>query len=135
MALMLSSCISNNGAIGIWFGEWKIESITWPDGSPFYMPTEHSALFFAFQNTTVRLTLSTDGEYSDAKYGNWSVEDDVMTISFPDVRWQPFAESGLSGIEGGVLVPNVMHISYQSSKKVVMTQQTAPFLTFTLIQW
>ena len=138
IALLLSACTKNNGPSDILYGEWKIESMTFPNGSDFYRATDDHAFFLAFQSTTARLTKRDGEDYMDCAYGNWEQNQEAKTliISFPDKRWQPWKGCGFTGIEeGDIEVPNRFNIALKSSDKLVLVNMDEPYLTYTLVKW
>lgn len=79
--LMLCGCTQNNGHIGPIFGSWALVAIC-EDGRDLDLSTE---TVFSFQNEVVQvLRLNADPPPSvvEMKYGNFSIEEDVLTLKF-----------------------------------------------------
>ena len=76
--LPLAGCTHNNGDIGPWFGQWRIESIT-INGEK---DTDYKGnLFFAFQSSVLRIsTTNTQTHETGSLYSNWEEVDGYMNI-------------------------------------------------------
>lgn len=81
VAIIASSCTTNNGDIGFWFGTWHVEQIDM-DGSPIdgYMGNN----FFQFQSSVFQLRYSDDWHNEMVTTGCWKDLGSEITISFPD---------------------------------------------------
>lgn len=78
LILMGYGCTQNNGYIGPVFGSWSLTEIS-EDGVSLEMTGE---TVFSFQNEVVQI-VRFDSEFSRlTRYGNFTVSDDVMTMTF-----------------------------------------------------
>lgn len=92
LALVAAACTHNNGDIGPLFGLWHLESVARPDGTQ--VPHEANE-FWAFQNTTIRVSIIEDHQTKHDAYGNWRLDDNTLFIDFPDDRYQPDPSTGM----------------------------------------
>lgn len=77
--LSICGCTQNNGYIGDIFGSWALMEVK-ADGIPLDLEKE---TVFSFQNKVVRIMKVSDNPFErDAKYGNFSISDDVLTLKF-----------------------------------------------------
>ncbi len=90
--LALPGCTHNNGDIGDFFGKWKLVSIERNDLQPV---AYEGNIFWDFQNTTISMISITTQHDTTQTYGNWTVDGDLLTISFPDADLAPLPELNL----------------------------------------
>lgn len=69
--LTMSGCVQNNGHIGHWFGQWKVERVT-IDGQDDV--DYEGGVFFCFQGAVFGVRTSTGGMW----YGRWEENDKGM---------------------------------------------------------
>lgn len=69
--LAMSGCVQNNGHIGHWFGQWKVERVT-IDGQD--DADYEGGVFFCFQGAVFGVRTSTGGMW----YGRWEENDKGM---------------------------------------------------------
>lgn len=69
--LAISGCVQNNGHIGHWFGQWKVERVT-IDGQD--DADYEGGVFFCFQGAVFGVRTSTGGMW----YGRWAENDKGM---------------------------------------------------------
>lgn len=69
--LTMSGCVQNNGHIGHWFGQWKVERVT-IDGQD--DADYGGGVFFCFQGAVFGVRTSTGGMW----YGRWEENDKGM---------------------------------------------------------
>ncbi len=69
--LAMSGCVQNNGHIGHWFGQWKVERMT-IDGKD--DADYEGGVFFCFQGAVFGVRTSTGGMW----YGRWEENDKGM---------------------------------------------------------
>ena len=69
--LTMSGCVQNNGHIGHWFGQWKVERVT-IDGQD--DADYDGGVFFCFQGAVFGVRTSTGGMW----YGRWEESDKGM---------------------------------------------------------
>ena len=77
--LMLGSCLQNNGHIGHWFGQWKVERIT-IDGTD--DPDYNGNYFFCFQSGVFGVRTSS----GSMTYARWKEDEQtgLINISFEE---------------------------------------------------
>ncbi|MCM1077706.1 MAG: lipocalin-like domain-containing protein [Bacteroides sp.] len=85
MMTILSGCTHNNGDIGDFFGEWRVEKIT-ADGQPIRLyedlPDSPILYTWAFQGNIIRInTLLSHNRFYDC-FGTWSDVDEILTLRF-----------------------------------------------------
>ncbi len=79
MVMMIGGCTQNNGYIGPIFGSWALMEVS-ADGVPLEIEKE---TVFSFQNEVVRVTqVDYDPFAVEVKYGNFSISDDVLSLTF-----------------------------------------------------
>ena len=69
--LAMAGCVQNNGHIGHWFGQWKVERVT-IDGQD--DADYEGGVFFCFQGAVFGVRTSTGGMW----YGRWAENDKGM---------------------------------------------------------
>ena len=76
--LPLAGCTHNNGDIGPWFGQWRVENIT-VNGEK---DAEYKGnLFFAFQSSVLRIsTTNTQTHEMSTLFSNWEEVKGYMNI-------------------------------------------------------
>lgn len=83
-----TSCNSNNGDIGPWYGHWKLTEIR-IDGN---IDTQYPGnIFWAFQNSVVQMT-EVYGSTSQNHWGSWSQADGILTLDFDNHDDQSIAD-------------------------------------------
>lgn len=125
VVLVLGSCTRNHGDIGIWFGTWRVESITRSGDMYQYIgPIDiEGDYFFQFQSKVFRVSLVSDHDQSVESYGTWDEHDGKMTIDFPDASVFYIVMPGLEA-------HNDFAITTTSSKEVTFTKTDATGTTF-----
>ncbi|MDE7347771.1 MAG: lipocalin-like domain-containing protein [Muribaculaceae bacterium] len=77
--MLLCGCTQYNGHIGPVFGSWSLVAMT-EDGVPIALEDE---TVFSFQNEVVQVVKLVNPPFSVlTRYGNFKIEDDVMTLRF-----------------------------------------------------
>jgi hypothetical protein len=125
--LALPSCTHNNGDIGNFFGSWKLVSIQSSD----LQPVEYQGdIFWDFQNSTISMIIINDRHDTTQTYGNWSADDDILTINFPDADYAPLTELNLPRTCS-------MRIEKQTSKEMILNYQasTEQNFIYTFRKW
>jgi hypothetical protein len=109
---ILTSCTHNNGDIGIWFGSWKVESIT-VDGTN--VADYKGNIFFMFQSNVfnMREVDETLHERID-EFANWEDNDATITINYSDNLYAPFAITGLER-------ESTLTVEQKKSKHIVLS--------------
>ena len=128
MAAVSASCTKNNGDIGVWFGQWRVEKIE-IDG------VENSDyagnLFFSFQNAVFEEKIVTPEHEAIAAYGRWTENaDGTLNIYMEEPDYPP--------IDGYMVKDlNVMNYEIKSSTTITLTLKTADehSVAFHLLKW
>lgn len=81
LLLVAAGCTQNNGRIGHWFGQWKVERVV-VDGVD--DPDYEGNAFFCFQSKVFGVRVSYPEEFSgNMYYGRWEERDDnVLYVQF-----------------------------------------------------
>lgn len=81
LLLVAAGCTQNNGHIGHWFGQWKVERVV-VDGVD--DPDYEGNAFFCFQSKVFGVRVSYPEEFSESMYyGRWEERDDnVLYVQF-----------------------------------------------------
>lgn len=81
LLLVAAGCTQNNGRIGHWFGQWKVERVV-VDGVD--DPSYEGNAFFCFQSKVFGVRVSYPEEFSENMYyGRWEERDDnVLYVQF-----------------------------------------------------
>ncbi len=96
--LVAGGCTQNNGYIGPVFGSWSLVGIS-EDGNPLKLDSE---TVFSFQNEVVQIELIESDFQRTTKYGNFTLSEDVMTMTF-------LTELGPDGQGYSFLMPTWLH--------------------------
>ena len=84
VVLSFCGCTHNNGDIGPWFGQWKVERID-KNGMP---DTDYEGdCLLRFQSSVVTVVLVTNNGYAESsslKYGNWEETGGYMHFDFKE---------------------------------------------------
>lgn len=86
LTILFAGCTSNNGDIGDMFGQWKLTEILHNDGED-SDETYTGNVFWSFQNTTVEIKEIGADNTSAQTYGNFSIEGETLTLTFPDEKF------------------------------------------------
>lgn len=80
LLFVLTGCIQNNGNIGPWFGQWKVERLT-IDGKD---DSNYAGnVFFRFQASVFSVYISyPDKHTSGIYYGTWTENGDYVDVVF-----------------------------------------------------
>lgn len=80
LAVLACGCTHNNGDIGQWYGQWKLESIE-ADGVP--VAEYEGNMFWAFQNNVLNLDMVQDEGLSHLmRWATWSQDGKTLLIDF-----------------------------------------------------
>ena len=80
LLFVLTGCVQNNGNIGPWFGQWKVERLT-IDGKD--DPDYAGNAFFRFQASVFSVCISYPDEHtSGTYYGTWTENGDYVDVVF-----------------------------------------------------
>lgn len=86
LTILLNGCTTNNGDIGDMFGQWRLTEVMHnDDGSA--DGTYSGNMFWSFQNTTVEIKQIESNNVYVQTYGNFYVEDETLTLTFPDDKF------------------------------------------------
>lgn len=131
-ALLTTSCTQNGGHIGALFGRWHLVRIEADNMEA--PPTPPGDIFWAFQGDMFEMQLAyTDVPHAvSTTYGLYTLTDDdkVLTLTFPEERYAPFAETGL-GRENRL---DVLRLTY-GEMTVVYHPSADASLTYYLRKW
>ena len=116
LAAINFSCTKNNGDIGVWFGLWKVSSIT-VDGTADRKYKVN--MFFAFQNTAFEQKIVADDHSTMQEVGVWEESGRKIVVTFPDSRYEPADGYMLGGGERNELSYEVI-----SSTRINLTLVT-----------
>lgn len=123
-----AGCTQNDGHIGRLFGKWKLVSMEYEGTTPEY---EYKGnIFWNFQSSTICMQLIEDHNSAD-KYGNWHLEDDTLTLTFPDEVFYPFKELGMKSRTIRLQVLKYTH----SELKFIYRPTEDSSITYTLRKW
>ncbi len=125
--LTLVACTQNNGHIGHWFGQWKVERIT-IDGVD--SPDYKNNCFFCFQNGVFGVRHSSGGTV----YGQWkdAEQENVITVDFdvayhaPSATWHVYLDDHVT----------FTLLSHNGKKKVLeQVKDDGKTYTYYLTKW
>lgn len=90
--ILLCGCTHNNGDIGPLFGKWKVTAIE-VDGTE---ACDYAGnVFWNFQSHTIGITaILPDHERIDG-FGNWTLVNNILSLSFPDSDKLPPVQAAL----------------------------------------
>lgn len=128
MAAVSASCTKNNGDIGVWFGQWRVEKIE-IDGVD---NADYAGnLFFSFQNAVFEEKIITPEHEAIAAYGRWTeTAENTLNIYMDEPDYPP--------IDGYMVKDmNVMSYEIKSSTTITLTLKTTDehSVTFYLLKW
>lgn len=93
LSLIVSSCTQNGGYIGDLFGRWHLVEI---EANNMEAPAQAGEIYWAFQGDMFQMQLDR-GEHSvSTTYGLYTLEDDILTLKFPEEGYPPFPQTGLA---------------------------------------
>ncbi len=124
--LMLGSCLQNNGHIGHWFGQWKVERIT-IDGTD--DPEYAGDYFFCFQSGVFGVRSS-----GGITFARWKEDEQtgLINISFEEAY-------GASGTCKKIYLDNDVTfrlVSHEGKKKVLeQVKDDGKTYTYYLTKW
>ncbi|MBR5101547.1 MAG: lipocalin-like domain-containing protein [Muribaculaceae bacterium] len=126
---LTTSCTHNNGDIGIWFGTWKITSI---ERNGETVSSYRGNMFFLFQTTMFEMREAEHDHFVNETFGQWSEENDILTISFPDAEYQPLYTMTTMGFTA---TNHLKIISRSSSHVTLQLTTTDCTYTYYLKKW
>lgn len=128
IAVACSGCTQNGGHIGKIFGRWHLERIE-ADGSG-VVPAQRGEIFWAFQGEMFQMQLKWSDHAVSTIFGNYTLSDDTLLLSFPEDNNAPFEDLGL-GRE------NSLHVVKLTGKEMVLTYhpEDGATLTYYLRKW
>lgn len=95
LIMTLAGCTDNNGHIGPISGLWKLVEIK-PQGEwPQAPDVETENLYWGFQSSTIRMIARKSQALVYESFGNWSISESTLYLSFPDTNFPPREEFGL----------------------------------------
>lgn len=125
--MLICSCTKNNGDIGFWFGQWKVESI-YADS---VQVSDYSGnLFISFQSSIVNETIVSALHDENRSYGHWQEgNDNTITLYFEDEAYPPIDGYLSKGA-------NVLKYARPSSSTLTLTLDTEEHhIVFNLVKW
>lgn len=90
--LLPAGCTHNNGDIGGLFGQWQLVSME-SEGKD--SPEYQGNIFWSFQNSTIEMKEMAAHHEMYRTFGNYSVDDGKLCLSFPDRDFPPNPKTGL----------------------------------------
>lgn len=81
LLLVMTSCKTNNGDIGRWYGLWTLERMA-VDGTDVPAVTDEGWTNFAFQNDVVLITRTDRLGDVDERFGTWTETDGFMDLDY-----------------------------------------------------
>ena len=138
LGVLACACTHNNGDIGHWYGQWKLESIE-ADGSP--VADYEGNMFWAFQNKVFCIDKVIDDGLSHVmRWATWSQDGNTLLIDFrhsdgfsptTDNDYHPFP---ILGMESDAV--NALTIETLSSGRLVQKYDAGDKLyTYRLRKW
>ena len=119
IVLTLGACTRNHGDIGIWFGTWHVENITF-NGTSINPKGDY---FFQFQSHVFRVSRVYGHEQLDESFGTWEEsEDGKLTVTFPDASVYYIQMEGLESY-------NSFTVNQVSHGQIVLTKVMADGVT------
>ena len=84
LPFIFGACTHNNGDIGIWFGTWHVEKITYvASGEP--VASYHGTHFMQFQSSVIRIVATDSLHNFEQSFGVWDdATEGLLNITFPD---------------------------------------------------
>lgn len=127
LTAVTSGCTHNNGDIGPLFGQWHVTAID-IDGSP--AGGYNGNVYWSFQNHTVEVKAIYPYHEYQQGFGNWTLDQDMLALSFPDAGLQPPADAFLSG-------QAVMKVLELDKNRLMLRYRNAgdSLITYTLRKW
>lgn len=106
IALGLCACTHNNGNIGPWFGQWKLEALE-ADGQP--VAGYNGNIFWAFQSDVLLFdNLFDDGLQYAMHVATWRQEGDRLIIDFRH------SDAGGQSTNGNYAAPTILELQPQA---------------------
>lgn len=119
--LFMSSCTQNGGHIGAIFGRWHLVSI---EADNMEAPELTDDIYWAFQSDVVQMQMTRDHHEVSQIFGVFTLDDEILTLRFPEERYKPFAQTGLSRdnrLEVLKLTYSEMRLLYRPSEEATLT--------------
>ena len=131
----LSGCSHNNGDIGLWFGQWNLDTVE-VDGEP--DAAYDGQFYFMFQNKVfcVRHVDEVFHAYFES-YATWQESDNgkTITITFVDNRYSPRVHDQVPDIYlNTITIMNVVSLN-TTSMTLSHTNDSGKTITYHLTKW
>lgn len=134
---LLWSCSHNNGDIGVWFGQYKLEQLD-VDGEA---DEEYGGnIFWSFQNQVMMIT-EIDSEFDSSNtFCRWEEKDGCLILNFDNTDYSGNDSNYLYTppeiLRFSLTSPNILTIDSSHSGKIILTLTTpAHTLTYHLKKW
>jgi len=137
IAILACACTHNNGDIGPWFGQWKLESLE-ADGTP--DPAYKGNQFWSFQNDILQIDELIDDMLYVRHIATWRREGGLLLIDFThsdanspstDGNYAPPSNIGLEPD-----AVNALAIDRLSGSRIVLTHDAGDrVITYRLRKW
>ena len=128
--LSFTGCTHNNGDIGPWFGQWKVERID-KDGQP--DPEYQGNCLLRFQSSVVTAVLVTDNGYttsSSVKYGNWEESGGYMHFEFKE-----YSNAPLEALHFDTVCSLKVLDREGKNKRLQLAKDDGTVYTYYLVKW
>lgn len=122
------SCTKNNGDIGFWFGQWKVDSIHVGDTID---TTYAGNLFFSFQSDVIDVNRMDAHHVDNHAYGRWTEDSDsTITIYFTEESYPPVDGYMQQGA-------NVLGYSHRRTDRLNLTlnRDSLPTVVYYMEKW
>lgn len=127
LVAVATSCTSNDGDIGFWFGQWKVTSIT-VDGTA--VTSEDETLYFSFQSGVIEQKIIYSSHAYNQAYGSWSENgaQKTVTLTFYEDLYEPI-DGYLSTGE------NLLSYSHSGDNLTLTLSDGTQTVVFNLVKW
>lgn len=122
-----TSCTSNDGNIGFWFGQWKVTSITVNDS---IATSQDRTLYFSFQSGVIEQKIIYSAHAYNQAFGSWSENEAQKTVTFT------FYEDLYEPIDGYLSTgDNVLSYSHSGDNLTLTLVDSTQTVVFNLVKW
>lgn len=129
-------CTRNNGDIGVWFGTWKLESMS-NKGNIGNSP----AIIWKFQNHVIEMQEVWEGNHDSVDhFGSWTQVDDHLILDFghsdnlfPAGSWK-YTPPAVTEIPNGITEMVIKELSNKRIELIYNRPDSEP-IVYKLIRW